>query len=205
MAVATIAAGIVAVEADGDRAGFDGDEEPAAARFRRGEAGRGGEAVDPAGAAHAENRHAADVGAQADRRAVAGVEAGGGDAGGRHRDHAVDVRWLQARLLDRRRGRLTKQRVACIQIEPVAFLPTMRAFIPDRSARRCAAGQCRHCRTRPPAGRTAPCGRRTIREPWLSRRLVQRCSGGRAVASERRPTLSIASLSFAPLPSGEIG
>ena len=85
MAVATIAAGIVAVEADGDRAGFDGDEQPAPARLGRGEARGGGEAVDAAGAAHAEDRHAPDVVAKADRRAVARIEAGRRDAGGRDR------------------------------------------------------------------------------------------------------------------------
>ena len=66
------------------------------------------------------------------------------------------------------------------------------AFVPFRSARRCGAGRCRHCRTRRPAGRTAPCVRRTAREPWLSPRCCSTMYGGSAVASEReRPTLSM--------------
>ena len=123
---------IVAVEADRDRASLDGDVKPALPRVRRGKARRGRQPVDPAGAAQAEDRYAADVGAQADRRAVAGVEAGRGNAGRRYGDDAVDVGWPQARTIDGCRRRLTKQRVACIQIEPVAFLPTMIAFVPER-------------------------------------------------------------------------
>ena len=50
-----------------------------------------GKAVDAAGAAEAEHRHPADVGAQADPRADARFEARRGDAGGRDGDDAVDL------------------------------------------------------------------------------------------------------------------
>ena len=50
-----------------------------------------GEAVDTAGAAQAEDRNPADVVAQAEPRADARLEAGGGDAGGRDGDDAVDL------------------------------------------------------------------------------------------------------------------
>src|SRR5205085_10773566 len=46
--------GVVAVEADGDRAGPAGHEQPVAARVRRREARSQGQAVDPAGATKAE-------------------------------------------------------------------------------------------------------------------------------------------------------
>ena len=58
--------GIVAIEADRDRAGLDGDEQPVAAGIRGGEPRGDREAVDAAGAAEAEDRDAANVVAQAD-------------------------------------------------------------------------------------------------------------------------------------------
>ena len=129
--------------------------------------------------------------AKADRRAVAGLDAGRGDAGGRNHHHAVDVATASVpparspawRLRGTRR-RMHPDRAGCVPSSHDGLRTS-------RSARRCGAGQCRHCRTRPPAGRTAPCARRTAREPWLSRRVVQRCTAAAAVASERRPTLSM--------------
>ena len=75
--------GVVAVEADRDRAGLDADEQPVAARLGLGQPRRGGEPGHPAGAAEAEDRHAADIGAEAEARRDAGVDAGRGNAGGR--------------------------------------------------------------------------------------------------------------------------
>ena len=116
--------GIVAVEPDGDRAGLDGDEQPVRAGLGRGEARGGGEAVDSAGAAEAEDRHAADVVAEAEPRADARFEAGRGDAGGRNGDDAVDLVGRQAGLRDGRRRPLRRTSCRSLQIDRVAFVPS---------------------------------------------------------------------------------
>ena len=55
------------------------------------------EAADPAGAAEPEHRHPPDIAAKPDPRPDPRLEAGGGDAGGRDGDDAVDLRRRQAR------------------------------------------------------------------------------------------------------------
>ena len=122
--------GIVAVEADRDRAGFDGDEQPARARLGGGKPRGGGEAGHAAGASQSEDRHAADVGAQPERERVARVEAGGGDPGGGDGDDPVDVAWLKARLLDRAAGDVEEQSVGSFEIDAVALRPAVILAVP---------------------------------------------------------------------------
>ena len=128
------------------------------------------EAVDAAGAAQAEDRHAADVGAEAEPWPNARFEARRGDAGGRDGDDAVDLRRASARLCDRRAAplrrtaaRRPRDRPRCARAQPWL------AVIPVRRSDEMALGDRRHCRTRPTAGRTAPSSGRTRardRSPW---------------------------------------
>ena len=121
---------VVAVEADRDRAGLDGDEQPVAAGIGGGELAARRKAVHSAGATEAEYRHAADVIAKADARPDARFEARGGNAGGRDDDDAVDLVRLEARLLDRGRRRLGEHLLAGLEIEGIAFAPAMARQIP---------------------------------------------------------------------------
>ncbi len=157
-----------------------------AARVGRGQARRRRKAVDPAGAAEPEHRHAADVVAQAEPRADARFEAWRGDAGRRDGDDAVDLVRRQPGLLDRGRGGLDEQLLGGLQIDRIAVVPAVAVLVPIVRERRCGAWRSRHCRTRPTAGRTGlSCPRMPgERVPSLPADSM-RC-GGTAVASERR-------------------
>ena len=120
------------------------------------------QAVDPAGAAEAEHRHAADVAAQAEPRADARFEAGGGDAGGRDGDDAVDL--VRGRGRPWRSPPTRPRRTdasAALEIDARCARASRAALRTSRSERRCGAWRCRHCRTRPTAGRTRLACRRT--------------------------------------------
>ena len=122
--------GIVAIEPDGDRAGFDRDEQPARAGVGRREPRRGGEAIHAARATEAEDGDALRIVAQTDTRTDPRFEARRCDAGRRYRDDAVDLVWRQVRLFDRRQGRLFEQGFGRPQVNGVPVVPAVAFLVP---------------------------------------------------------------------------
>src|SRR5260221_2572519 len=121
---------IVAIEPDRDRAGLDGDQQPAATGICRCEAGGEREAVASARAAEAEHRHPADVLAEADAASDPRFETRCGDAGRRNCDNAVNVLRCEARLFDCGRGRVAEQLLRPFPIEGVAVIPALAPQVP---------------------------------------------------------------------------
>ena len=171
--------GIVAVEPDRDRTGLDRDEQPQAARIGRGKARGEREAVDAAGAAEAEDRHAADIVAKPTRGRDAGFEAGGRDSGGRDGDDAVDLIGRQACLFDGGRSGVDEQFLGGFQIDRVAVMPAVGRACTSRAVRRCGAGRFPHCRRRPTAGRTGLLAAEASRRERLRLRLLNDVGGNR--------------------------
>ena len=122
--------GVVAVEADRDRAGLDGDEQPVGSRIGGCELRREAEAVHSARTAEAEHRNPPHVVTKADLRPHARVEARrGNSSGGDHHD-AIDLVRREPRLLDRGGRRLGEHCLASFQVEGIALTPAVARQVP---------------------------------------------------------------------------
>ena len=116
---------IVAVEPDGDGAGLDGHEQPAAARVARRQPRGRRKTVDPARAAEPENGHSPRIVPQPETRPDARFEAWSCNAGRRDGDDPVDLVGREPRLFDRGRGGFLEQSLTGLQIDEIAVMPAV--------------------------------------------------------------------------------
>jgi hypothetical protein len=122
--------GIVAVEADRDRAGLDGDEQPACSRLGSGQPRREREPIDAPGAAEAEDGNAADVVAEADPLRDPRLQARSRDARGRNGDDAVDIARPETGFFDCCSCSFDEQFLRRFKINGVAVMPAVPRHVP---------------------------------------------------------------------------